>query len=108
MAKDRKATESKIHPGERQLVRQPRLSEKAVASNKLNQYVFTVSPDATKLQIRRHLESLYGITIARINTVRMQGKVRRYGRTQGKTSPFKKAIVTLTKDSKKPETLEAA
>lgn len=105
---NRKATEAKLTPGERMVVKQPRLSEKAVALNAQNQYVFTVAPTATKLQIQRQLESLYGIKIARVNTVQMQGKARRYGRTTGKTRRFKKAIVTLTKDSKKPEVLEAA
>lgn len=100
--------EAKMHPGERTLIRGPRLSEKAVAANSLNQYVFTVEKTATKLQIRRHLESLYGITVARVNTVKMEGKARRYGATTGRTKSFKKAIVTLTKDSKKPEALEAA
>ncbi len=97
-----------IAPSERSLIRQPRLSEKAVAANSQNKYVFTVDVKATKLQIRRHLEALYGITVAGVNTIRMDGKVRRYGKTVGKTKAFKKAIVTLTKDSKKPEVLEAA
>ncbi len=104
--KDRKPTEAKIHPGERMLVRQPRLSEKAVALNKFNQYVFTVEPSATKLQVRRHLEALYGITVDRVNMISMEGKEKRYGRSVGRTKSFKKAIVTLTKDSKKPESLE--
>lgn len=109
MAKEtRKSTVATIHHTERVLVRQPRLSEKAVALNSMNQYVFTVEAKATKLQIKRHLESLYGITIARVNTVRMEGKIRRYGRSVGRTKAFKKAIVTLAKDSKKPEALEVA
>lgn len=97
-----------IAPHERAVIRQPRLSEKAVALNAQNKYVFTVSVKATKLQVRRHLEALYGVTVASVNMIRMAGKTRRYGRTVGKTSAFKKAIVTLTKDSKKPEVLEAA
>lgn len=106
--KDKKVTEAVIHPGERVLIKQARLSEKAVALNGSNQYVFTVHPEATKLQIRRHLEALYGITVARVNTIKMEGKIRRYGKTAGRTKAYKKAIVTLTKDSRKPEALEAA
>ncbi len=87
---------------------QPRLSEKAVAMNKLNQYVFTVKKDTNKIEVRKALEKFYGIKIARVNMVKVQGKVRRYGRSTGKMSDFKKAIITLTKDSKKPETIEAA
>ncbi len=105
--KKNKATyQAKIEPTERHLIKQPRLSEKSVRLNKDNQYVFTVSPKATKLQLRRHLEHLYGITIASVNTVRMEGKVRRYGSITGRTKAYKKAIVTLTKDSKKPEALD--
>jgi large subunit ribosomal protein L23 len=70
--------------------------------------VFTVDVAATKLQVKRHLESLYGITVDRVNMVRMAGKIRRYGKSVGRTKAFKKAIVTLTKDSKKPESLEVA
>jgi large subunit ribosomal protein L23 len=109
MAKEsKKITVATIHHTERVIVKQPRLSEKAVGLNSMNQYVFTVEAAATKLQIKRHLESIYGITIARVNTVRMEGKVRRYGKSIGRTKAFKKAIVTLTKDSKKPENLEVA
>ena len=86
----------------------PRLSEKAVDLGKLNQYVFNVQRTANKIEVRKVLEKLYGIKIARVNIVTVQGKTRRMGRTKGKTSNFKKAIVTLTKDSKKPEVMEAA
>lgn len=89
------------------LIRQPRLSEKAVALSQKNQYVFTVDVKSTKLAVKRQLELLYGIKIARVNMVKMAGSVRRYGRTVGKTRAFKKAIVTLTKDSKKPEIIDA-
>jgi large subunit ribosomal protein L23 len=106
--KPRKTTEAKLIPGERMIVRQPRLSEKAVALSNKNQFVFTVDPKATKLQIQRQLEAVYGIKIARINTIQMQGKARKYGKSSGRTRKFKKAIVSLTADSKKPEILEAA
>lgn len=86
---------------------QPRLSEKAVGMDKLGKYVFTVKRNANKPEIRKALEKFYGIKIAQVNVVNVQGKVRRYGRSTGKTSNFKKAIVTLTKDSKKPEILQA-
>lgn len=91
----------------RDVVLQPRLSEKAVALDSLNKFVFLVKRSANKLEIRKALEKFYEITIARVNIVNMRGKSRRYGRTQGRTKDFKKAIVTLTKDSKKPAILEA-
>lgn len=79
----------------------PRLSEKAGQLNRLNKYVFKVEGKTNKVEIRKAIEKAYGVKIARVNMVNVQGKARRYGRTMGKTSGFKKAIVTLTPDSKK-------
>lgn len=89
------------------IIVQPRLSEKAVNLDKLNKFVFTVKKNANKIEIRKALERFYGITIAQVNVINVKGKNRNYGKTSGKTSDFKKAIVTLTKDSKKPEILQA-
>lgn len=80
----------------------PKLSEKSVKISSLNQYIFKVSPKANKLQIKKALESFYGIKIVKINVSNSLGKKRNYGRTSGTMSDFKKAIVTLSKDSKKP------
>ncbi len=80
----------------------PRVSEKSIRVGNLNQYVFKVNPKANKLEIKKALESVYGINISRVNIVNVKGKKRNYGRTPGKMSDFKKAFVTLTKDSKKP------
>ncbi len=85
----------------------PRLSEKASAQVRLNKYVFKVGLNANKIEIRKAIEKSYGVKVAAVNIVRMEGKSRRYGKFQGKTSGFKKAIVTLTKDSKKIATIEA-
>jgi large subunit ribosomal protein L23 len=79
----------------------PRLSEKAGLLNRLNKYVFKIEGKANKIELRKAIEKAYGVKIARINMVSVKGKYRRYGRTYGQTSAFKKAIVTLTPDSKK-------
>ena len=86
----------------------PRLSEKAVRLNGLNKYVFKIQGKATKLTVRKAVEAAYGVKVASVNMVTMDGKYRRYGQTSGKTSKFKKAIVTLTKDSKKIDIVETA
>lgn|SRR3989338_2106632 len=86
----------------------PRLSEKGVALHKTKQYVFIVKKAANKIEIRKALEKFYGIKIARVNTIVVKGKERRSGRNVGTTSGFKKAVVTLTSDSKTPEVLETA
>ena len=85
----------------------PRLSEKASKLGLLNKYIFTVSTRANKVEIRKALEKQYGVKIAQVNIVRNEGKTRRTGRFSGKMADYKKAIVTLTKDSKKFETIES-
>ena len=85
----------------------PRLSEKAGALNKLNKYVFTVfGRKSNKIEVRKSVEAAYGVKIARVNMITMAGKRRRFGRRTGITSNYKKAIVTLTPDSKKIDLVE--
>ncbi len=79
---------------------QPRISEKAAHLSEQSKYVFTVSQKANKVSIRNAVEKFYGVKVARVNIIRIMGKARRYGKTQGKTSDYKKAIVTLTPNSK--------
>ena len=84
----------------------PRLSEKAGALNKLNKYVFTVFGKGNKIEVRKSVEAAYGVKIATVNMITMAGKRRRFGRRSGITSAYKKAIVTLTPDSKKIDLVE--
>ncbi len=86
----------------------PRLSEKANALVRLNKYVFKVGLRTNKVEIRKAVEKSYGVKVASVNIIRMQGKPRRYGRFTGKMSDFKKAIVTLTPDSKKIDAIESS
>lgn len=95
--------------GRKQVMVLPRLSEKANSLAKLNQFVFKVTGGKiNKIELKKTIESFYGVKIANINTVAVKGKYRRYGRTYGRTSDFKKAIVTLTADSKQPDLVEQA
>ncbi len=79
----------------------PRLSEKAGAANRLNKYIFSIYGKMNKVELRKAVEKQYGVKIASVNMVTVKGKSRRFGRRMGAISGFKKAIVTLTKDSKK-------
>jgi large subunit ribosomal protein L23 len=85
----------------------PRLSEKASALARLNKYVFKVEGKVNKVELRKALEKAYGVKIADINMVSVKGKYRRYGRSFGKMSNFKKAIVTLKPDSKRIDLIES-
>ena len=72
------------------------LPEKAtLLSDKLNQYVFKVSPKANKIEIKTAVEALFSVKVTDVNTLVQRGKVKRMGRTLGKRPNWKKAVVTL-------------
>lgn len=73
----------------------PRVSEKAAMLGAKGTYVFNVPVTAEKIEIRKAVESLYGVSVERVNTVRGIGKVVRRGRIEGRRNNWKKALVTL-------------
>ena len=72
-----------------------------VAANK--KYTFKVATDANKTQVKLAIEEIFGVEVKKVNIMNYDGKVKRMGRTQGKTAAYKKAIVTLTDNSKEIE-----
>ncbi len=73
-----------------------------------NQYVFVVSPNANKLEIKKEVEALKkGVEVVSIRTINVRGKVKRMGRSVGKKSNWKKALVRL-KAGQTLELFEAA
>ena len=74
---------------------QPVLSEKATALREQNKYVFKVASDATKTQIKEAVSKLFGVTVVKITTVNVLGKVKRLRGKPGKTADWKKAIVRV-------------
>lgn len=74
---------------------QPRISEKAGHLASLNKYVFKVLPTTNKVEVKKAVESFYKVRVTQVNIVTNKGKSRNFGRTSGRTSAFKKAIVTL-------------
>jgi large subunit ribosomal protein L23 len=69
------------------------VTEKSVRLQKENKYVFRVDPRATKPEIKKAVEEMFGVTVLRVNTVNVKGKRKRLGRFEGRTSSWKKAIV---------------
>ena len=69
-------------------------------------YTFKVAKDATKIDIAKAAEELFGVKVAKVNTISVRGQMRRMGRYEGYTPSWKKAIVTLTEDSKVIEFFE--
>lgn len=66
-------------------------------------YAFKVAKDSNKTEVRKALEEIFGVDVAKVNIVNVSGKRKRLGRTFGTTSSYKKAVVTLTPDSKEIE-----
>ena len=66
-------------------------------------YAFKVAKDSNKTEVRKAIEEIFGVDVAKVNIVNVSGKKKRLGRTFGTTSSYKKAVVTLTPDSKEIE-----
>ena len=73
----------------------PVITEKATMASERNQVVFNVARDASKPEIKRAVEGLFGVKVTAVNTVLRKGKVKRFRGHLGKQSDVKKAIVTL-------------
>ena len=86
------------------IIIRPLLTEKSYSGIQNKVYTFVVAKNADKVQIRRAVEELFGVQVASVNTVIVKGHKKtqntKAGRTVGRTSDYKKAIVTL-KDSSK-------
>ena len=85
----------------RDIILKPIITEKSmtgVATEK--KYTFKVANNATKIQVAKAVEEIFGVKVAKVNTISCKGHLRRYGRYEGYTAAWKKAIVTLTEDSK--------
>lgn len=89
------------------VILRPVLSEAAYDGFADKRYVFAVRKDANKTEIKLALEAIFeGIKVEKVNTLRTLGKIKRQGKTQGRTPEIKKAYVTLKKDSKAIEFFE--
>jgi large subunit ribosomal protein L23 len=84
----------------RDVILAPVITEKAVAALQDKKYTFKVAPNANKIEIAKAAQEIFGVKVAKVNTISMKGKLRRMGRNEGYTSDWKKAVITLTPDSK--------
>jgi len=80
----------------------PVITEKSAASAEKNVYTFKVASDANKIEIKKAIETAFGVKVEKINTLNTKPKAKRVGRHSGMTQSYKKAIVTL-KDGEKIE-----
>ena len=84
----------------RDIILAPVITEKAVSMLPEKKYTFRVADSANKIEIAKAVEEIFGVKVAKVNTISMKGHLRRMGRNQGYTSDWKKAVITLKPDSK--------
>ena len=89
------------------IIIRPVITERSMAAVADKKYVFEVAPEAGKIEIKNAVEEIFGVKVAKVNTLNMQGKAKRMGnRPAGRRANWKKAMVTLTADSKTIEFFE--
>lgn len=82
------------------IILRPIITEESMMGTAYKKYSFKVAKNATKPEIKEAVEKLFDVKVEKVNTLNCKGHLRRYGRFEGYTSAWKKAVVTLTEDSK--------
>ena len=89
------------------IIIRPVITERSMANVADKKYVFEVAPSAGKIEIGKAVEEIFGVKVAKVNTINVPGKAKRMGAARpGRTKDWKKAIVQLTNDSKTIEIFE--
>lgn len=88
------------------IIVRPIITEKSMIGATEKKYTFEVAKTAGKIEIARAVEEIFKVKVAKVNTLNVRGKFRRQGRSEGYTRSWKKAVVTLTADSKNIEFFE--
>ena len=78
----------------------PVVTEKSMTAMGEKKYTFVVDKKANKTEIKKAVEAIFDVKVEKVNTLNYDGKMKRMGRTQGRTASFKKAVVKLTEGSK--------
>ena len=89
------------------IVIRPIVTEQSMEDQDIKKYVFEVAKDATKVEIRKAVEEIFGVTVIKVTTTTVHGKEKRTGRyPAGRQKSWKKAVVKLSEDSKNIEIFE--
>ena len=89
------------------IIIRPIITERSMDSVADKKYVFEVAPDAGKIEIKNAIEEIFGVKVAKVNTINYDGKAKRLGAGRpGTRKSWKKAYVQLTSDSKTIEMFE--
>ncbi len=90
----------------RDIIKRPVITERSTDLMSEKTYTFEVDINSNKTQIKDAIEEIFEVKVAKVNTMNYKGKAKRFGRYTGFTPRRKKAIVTLTPDSKELEFFE--
>ena len=89
------------------IILKPVITEQSMEATEEKKYVFQVAVDANKSEIKKAVEQIFGVKVEKVNTLRMDGKMKRQGAAPaGRRASYKKAMVKLTADSKTIEFFE--
>ena len=89
------------------IILKPVITEQSMEATEEKKYVFKVAVDANKSEIKKAVEQIFGVKVEKVNTLRMDGKMKRQGAAPaGRRASYKKAMVKLTADSKTIEFFE--
>ena len=84
----------------RNVILRPVITEASMADMDDKRYTFDFDTRATKTQVKSAVEDIFDVKVAKVNIMNVKGKKKRMGRYEGYTKKRRKAIVTLTSDSK--------
>ena len=88
------------------IIKRPVITEASMEAMADKKYTFVVDKKSNKTEIKNAVEKIFGVKVESVNTMNMLGKQKRMGVNVGKRADWKKAIVTLTEDSKTIEFFE--
>ena len=89
------------------IIKRPVITEQSMEMTEMKRYTFEVAKSANKIEIAKAVEEIFGVKVVKVNTLNMQGKEKRTGAyPKGRRPSWKKAMVTLSEDSKTIEFFE--
>ncbi|MCT4594493.1 MAG: 50S ribosomal protein L23 [Anaeromicrobium sp.] len=89
------------------VIKKPVISEKSMDGMADRKYTFEVDMRANKTEVKQAVEAVFGVKVAKVNLIKVVGKVKRMGKHMGKRADRKKAVITLTQDSNGIEFFES-
>lgn len=88
------------------IVIKPIITERSMDDMAYGKYTFVVDKRSNKSEVKKAVETIFGVKVEKVNTMNMLGKIKTQGAHSGKRANWKKAIVKLTEDSKRIEFFE--